>query len=305
MNKIAISGVSGFLGSRIAGLFQQKGWVVVPLLRSDFSESGGSSLTSRLEGCRIVLHLAGAPVNRRWSHAYKERLRSSRIRSTRVLVQAMEVLSVKPQLFLCASAVGIYPLGEKAFDEGAVPLPAMQEEQLSDDAPVSFLQQLCRDWEYEASLCPSSVRLVTLRFGVVLGTGGGAFESMRTPLRFGLSIQVGASAEPFSWIYLADLLAAVGWIADHESIRGPVNLVAPHQGAQGEFAHALSAAFGCLGVVKLPSWVLRLRYGSAVSVLTRGRRVVPAVLSDSGFRFVCSDPPSVALMLAKEVKEPK
>lgn len=303
MKKIAISGVTGFLGSRIATHFQQHGWTIIHLLRADFSDSGVAQLAGRLEGCSVVLHLAGAPVNRRWSNAYMTKLRVSRIATTRTLVQALERVSVKPQLFLCASAVGIYPLQGNGFAESDAPLPHRQEERLSDVDPTAFLQQLCRDWEYEASRCPSSIRRVALRLGVVLGTGGGAFEPMRLSLRLGVATQVGDSAEPFSWIHIDDLLAAIMWIAEHDQIRGPVNLVAPEQGTQGEFAHALASAFGSFGVVKVPSFALRILYGRAASVLTRGRRVRPAVLSDSGFRFACRDTMSVARLLADEVKQ--
>ncbi|MGE4569119.1 MAG: TIGR01777 family oxidoreductase [Bacteroidales bacterium] len=309
MKKIAISGVTGFLGSRIATHFQQSGWTIVHLLRTDFSESGVAQLAGRLEGCSVVLHLAGAPINRRWSNAYMNRLRVSRITTTRILVQALERVSVKPQLFLCASAVGIYPLQGNCCSEGNCctegdfPLSAGPEERLANDDPTAFLQQLCRNWEYEASCCPASIRLVTLRLGVVLGAGGGAFESMRPPLRLGVAAQLGASGEPFSWIHIDDLLAAIAWIVAYDQIRGPVNLVAPEQGTQGEFARALASAFGSFGVVKVPSFALRILYGRAVSVLTRGRRVCPAVLTDSGFRFACPDTMSVARLLADEVKQ--
>ena len=289
MNKIAISGMTGFLGSRLADSFRQMGWEIVPLKRSDFSEIGTAKLASRLEGCSVVIHLAGAPIDRRWTQAYKATLRSSRILTTRALVQAMKEMEVKPALFLCASAVGIYPLHGGACSEADFLVGEDSDPHPTESGAASFLSRLCVEWEQEANRSPHPVRVVNLRLGVVLSQSGGAFGRMSMPLRLGFALQVGDSAEPFAWVHLEDLLRAVHFITDHPQISGPVNVVAPHHGTQGAFARALASAFGRRWVVPLPSFVLHLLYGSGASVLTRGREVLPASLLEAGFRFGYAD----------------
>lgn len=304
MNKIAISGITGFLGSRVADSFRQLGWEIVPLKRSDFSETGTAELASRLEGCSVVIHFAGAPIDRRWTRAYKATLRSSRILTTRALVKAMDKMAVKPALFLCASAVGIYPLQGGPCSESDFSVEKLADSLPTGSGAVSFLSRLCVDWEQEANRSPQPVRVVNLRLGVVLSESGGAFGRMSMPLRLGLGFaaQVGDSAEPFAWVHLEDLLRAVHFITDHPQISGPVNVVAPHHGTQGAFASALTTAFGRRWVVPVPSFVLYLLYGSGASVLTRGREVLPARLLEAGFRFGYADPLLATNALAGKLK---
>lgn len=176
---VAITGSGGFIGSHLSKRLEMFGHRVTPLRRYLFAQEGVDCLAQALAGCHAIINLAGAPIDRRWTDAYKRELVESRIMTTRKLVEAVNRLHEPPGVMISASAVGYY--GSSGGCHG----------ELDDPEADSFLAELCVAWEKEAGLVNSSVRLVLTRFGVVLSPDGGALPEMMRPARFGVTATAG------------------------------------------------------------------------------------------------------------------
>ncbi|MFZ4707951.1 MAG: NAD-dependent epimerase/dehydratase family protein, partial [Bacteroidales bacterium] len=192
--RVVVSGVSGFIGSRLLIAMQEKGWEVIPLERKDFALDA-HLLGIKLSGADVIIHLAGAPIVHRWNEAYKKELHDSRINTTRKLVEALSLVREKPNLFISTSAIGIYSATGRHSEVSSL---------TADD----FIGKLCLDWEKEANHAASITRTVIFRLGIVLAKNGGAFPKMLLPFKFGLGGKIGSGKQGFSWIHIDDLIAA-------------------------------------------------------------------------------------------------
>lgn len=179
--KIAISGATGFIGTHLTAYLTGLGHRAVPLGRPAFRSQ--ESLAAALAGCGAVVNLAGAPIDRRWSDAYKKQLYDSRIGTTRKLVAAINEMNPAPKVFVSASAVGYYP------DQGCY-------DEYTAVKGTGFLSDLCESWEREASRVVPGIRLAVARFGVVLAPDEGVFAKMAFPFRKGIAVRI-ASARRF------------------------------------------------------------------------------------------------------------
>lgn len=269
---IAVSGATGFVGSHLCPALQGAGWTVLPLTRQDLA-AGTLSLAERLRGAKAVINLAGAPIIGRWTPAYKQTLRASRILTTRRLVEAMATLAERPEIFISTSAVGYYAAGGPHSEEYHV-------------QAGGFLGRLTREWEQEAwgarDLC---LRTIIFRLGVVLGANGGALKEMLRPFRLGLGGTIGSGAQPFSWIHLDDLIQAYLTALTDPSWEGVYNLTAPTPTTNAGLTRALGAALKRPTRVMVPEFMLKLRFGEGATVLTEGQEVIPQRLHEAGFQF--------------------
>lgn len=187
---VAITGSGGFIGSHLSKRLEMFGHRVAPLRRYLFAQEGVDCLAQALAGCHAVINLAGAPIDRRWTDAYKRELVESRIMTTRKLVEAVNRLHEPPGVMISASAVGYY--GSSGGCHGELDAPEAD----------SFLAELCVAWEKEAGLVNSSVRLVLTRFGIVLSPDGGALPEMMRPARFGVTATAGNPDHLFpGWLW--------------------------------------------------------------------------------------------------------
>lgn len=193
---IAITGASGFIGRHLTAFFTEQGHRVVPLGRPMFREGMLGYLVQALSHCDVIINLAGAPVNKRWTPEYKHELYDSRIRVTQRIVRALGAGRQKPRLMISASAVGYYP-SAGTFDE------------YTNTRGEGFLPDLCYAWEKEARRCPPQTRLVIARFGLVLSPDGGAMEQMLRPLNMKFAAAIGPGTQPFPWISIDDLCRAM------------------------------------------------------------------------------------------------
>lgn len=271
--KIAISGASGYIGQHLSRFLTRRGYEIIPLNRRILKEEHFDELCQSIECCNVVINLAGATINRRWTNAYKRELYDSRIPITRQLVRAIHSVNVKPQLLISTSAVGYYPTtGE--YDE--------YNEQQGD----SFLAQLCGDWEQEARACSADVRLVIARLGVVLSPDGGALAQMIRLQRLSHTGSIIAGGQQcFPWISVYDLCRAMDFIIQNNSVHGAINFTSPEIITQRELAVTLAKAYGVRWIIPIPEWMFKLIYGDAASFLTRGQNVRPTKLTESGFSF--------------------
>lgn len=269
---IAISGKSGFVGTNLSVFLTQSGHRIFPLGRQMFSESGNKELVSTLSQCDVVINLAGAPINKRWTRSYKEELYKSRILVTRKIVQAIKEIPKKPQLFISTSAVGYYPT-DGSFNE-------------DDEEPGSgFLSELCYKWEKEAMKCPKETRRVITRFGIVLSPSGGALRPMLSLAKMKVAGIIASGNQPFPWISITDLCRAMSFIIQTPFICGVINLVAPQIVNQREFIRYISKYRHTWITVTIPGFIFRLLYGEAASFLTSGQSVIPQKLPAAGFKF--------------------
>jgi uncharacterized protein (TIGR01777 family) len=229
-----------------------------------------------LEGHDAAVHLAGEPIAEgRWDEEKKRRILESRVKGTRLLAEALAGLSAKPRVLVSASATGFY--GDRG-DE------VLHEESASGE---DFLSEVCREWE-KATLSASQagVRVVHLRIGVVLSGEGGALTKMVTPFKLGLGGKLGSGRQYMSWIALEDLVGVIRRALEDESLRGPVNAVAPGAVTNEEFTKALGSALGRPTFMAVPAFAARLAFGEvADAVLLAGARVEPARLKEAGYQF--------------------
>lgn len=288
---ILISGGSGLIGASLVRLFSRERIQTIRLTRQetarDKTDDPGTirwnpdapepvADLSRLENLGAAIHLSGASLSaHRWTDVYKREIVDSRVKSTRALVGLLKNLKKPPQSFLCASAVGIYG------DRG--------DEILTESSPPGegFLADICRAWESEAdAAATASLRVVHLRFGVVLSKGGGALKQMLPIFRLGLGGRLGTGRQWMSWIAINDLSRAVLHILDQDSLKGPVNLTAPIPVTNADFTRALGMVLHRPSIIPAPRFALEAAFGEmADDALLASTRAIPERLATSGFRF--------------------
>jgi uncharacterized protein len=269
--KIAITGVSGFVGTTLKNHFKSKGHEVVEITRNDLLSL--FQLTKKIDGCDVVINLAGASIIAKWTPEYKEILRSSRLDSTATLTKAILQSETKPKLLISTSAVGIYA-NDGVYDE--------VKYKYSDD----FLGNLCQEWEKTAFEAKSdNTRVAIFRFGIVLGSDGGALAKMLTPFKFGVGGTIGNGSQAFSFIHIEDLVRAYDFVINHENLDGVFNLTAPEPTTNKGLTKALGKFLNRPTFLPLPEFVLKIIFGEGAKVLTDGQSAVPSRLMESGFEF--------------------
>jgi uncharacterized protein (TIGR01777 family) len=267
--KVAITGASGLVGTQLAAFFTSGGHEVVRVPRGRISHES-------LEGLDAVIHLAGENIaGGRWTEARKAEILGSRVNGTKRLAEALCVLREPPGVFLSASAVGYYGhRGDATVDESAA-------------SGSDFLSRVAESWERATEVATDAgIRTVTMRFGVILTSRGGALAKMLLPFKLGAGGPIGDGRQGVSWIALDDAVYAIHHLIRNEEIRGPVNVVAPEPLPQREFARALGRALHRPAVIPLPAPVVKALFGQlGEEVLMGGQFVEPAVLRRSGFTW--------------------
>jgi hypothetical protein len=282
--KIVVSGATGLIGAPLSESLLSQDHDVVPLVRRrpaagdravTWDPDAGTIDRAGLEGSDAVIHLAGENVFGRWSPAKKQRIRDSRVLGTRLVSDAIAGLTRPPKVLLAASAIGYYG------DRGA-------EELTEQSAPgEDFLAQVARDWEAAtASATRAGIRVVNMRFGVVLTAAHGALAKMLPAFRLGLGGPVGSGNQFLSWIALDDAIPAIIHLLTTPALVGPVNITAPTPVTNREFAKTLGKVLGRPALVTVPAFALRMAFGTeGAAMMLSGQRVVPSRLVASGFSF--------------------
>ncbi|TAJ15781.1 TIGR01777 family protein [Marinilabiliaceae bacterium JC017] len=269
---MAISGVSGFIGSELAHFLEAKGFEIVPITRKLF-DLPAKMLAFHLNGIEGLYHLAGAPVLKRWTKAWKKEIRESRILTTRKLVDAISLMPVKPKFVFSASAVGIYD-------------PYEVHDEFSTCFANDFLGSVCLDWEKEIlKLQGQDLRLVIGRFGLVFDKKRGIYARLIKPFKVGLGGYVGMGHQAFPFIHIKDLLNALWFVLDKDKINGVYNFVAPQMISNVEFTKMLAEKMNRPSFMKVPEWLIRLVFGEGAEILVKGQKVLPARLLKQGFDF--------------------
>jgi hypothetical protein len=289
--KTLVTGGTGMVGPRLLRMLDQPvilsrnperarekvGHLAGRIIRWD--PMAGPPPAEAFAGVEAVFHLAGESVAEgRWTAAQKARIRDSRVVGTRNLVQGIAQVSDRPRVLVSASAVGYYgDRGEEELTESASP-------------GRDFLADVCVAWEKVALAAEKlGVRVVTERTGIVLGAGGGALAKMLTPFKLGAGGPLGNGRQWMPWVHVSDLARLYLHAAEHESIRGPMNAVAPHPVRNSEFTKALGRQLRRPAFMPAPYLGLRLLFGEFAQVLFASQRVVPQVALDTGFTFQYPD----------------
>ncbi len=284
--RIALSGATGFLGRHLVERLCADGHSIALLARRPVTGLPAAVETylwnppkveapaQAFAGADAIIHLAGATVNQRWTKESKELLRSSRIDSTRSLVQSLSTLSRRPSLFVSASATGFYgDRGDEILTE-------------SSAAGDNFLAELSVSWEKEATLARAlGMRVQLLRTGVVLGLEGGALPSMLPVFRFGIGGKLGSGQQWMSWIHVEDWVGCVLKLLKEELPSGPYNLTAPEPCRNEEFTHLLGKVLNRPAFLPVPEFALKLLFGEMSTVILGSQRVIPEALLKSGYEF--------------------
>ena len=273
--QILVSGSSGLVGSALVAALEGAGYSVVRLVRRTPAANEIRLDSGPPEGFGAVVHLAGESIAGRWTAAKKAAIRDSRVQGTSTLATALARTNRPPKVMVCASAIGIY--GNRG-DE------VLREESAHRS---DFLAQVAQQWEAATEpAARAGIRVVSLRIGVVLSPRGGALGRMLTPFRMGAGGRIGNGQQWMSWITLDDVVGVIQHALATDSLRGPVNTVAPNPVTNAQFTRTLGQVLHRPAILPLPAFVVRLMFGEMGEALLLGsQRVDCGKLVASGFRF--------------------
>ena len=226
---------------------------------------------------KYIINLAGEPIaEKKWSEKQKEKLRQSRIKTTKDLVEFIGELAVKPKTLISASAVGYY--GSQDSDE------LLDEE---SDFNEEFTHFLCKDWEDQANLAKNhGVRVCNTRFGIVIGKNGGAVKKMLTPFKFGLGGKIASGQQAMSWIHMNDLIRAIFFLLENKILSGVFNFCSPQSVSNERFTVAFGKAVSRPTLFNMPLFLVKFLFGEmGETLLAKGQNVYPRRLLEAGFHF--------------------
>jgi hypothetical protein len=285
--RVLVSGSHGLIGTALVGTLRTRGDDVGRVVRPSAGAQPGSGdvswdieastiATRAMEGADAVVHLAGASLARRWSPAYKARIRDSRVDGTTLLTTALAQLDPPPAVMVSGSAVGYYG------DRG--------DEMLTEDsvAGTGFLAEAVEAWESATAPAENvGIRVVHLRTGIVQSAEGGALGTALPLFKLGLGGQLGPGRQYVSWISLADEVGAIIHSLTHDTVRGALNATAPNPVTNAEYTRVLGAAVGRPTLLRVPTFALSTALGSEMAreTILASQRVRPTRLEATGYEF--------------------
>ncbi|MBA4493646.1 TIGR01777 family oxidoreductase [Paenactinomyces guangxiensis] len=289
--RIAITGATGLVGTELTEKLSEKGYEMTRVVRSLRPDDDPEKVvrwnpelnqieSGKLEGLEVVIHLAGENVSSgRWTKAKKKRILGSRVKGTSLLSQTLAGLKQPPKLLLSASGIayGHQPPDVKV-DENS---PRGQD----------FLSRVILEWEKAtAPAQKAGIRVIHMRFGMVLSRKGGALAKMLPAFRMGVGGKIGDGKQMVSWVALEEVPLIVEHLIKEDSISGPVNMVGPQPVSNEEFTRQLGDALGRPAIFPLPAFAMRMIFGEmADALLLGGCHIIPRKLQESGYVFTYPD----------------
>jgi uncharacterized protein len=288
--RIAITGATGFVGSRLVNRLSQQGHSPIILTRRpDRAQQQFANLSNitivdsnrdwqpSLNNCDAIVNLAGEPIaEKRWTPDQKQQILQSRSRTTQDLATAIAQATPRPPILISASAIGYYGTSETAtYDETS---PS------GDD----FLAEVCRTWETAAQAVEPATRLVILRLGIVVGPGG-AIAKMVPPFRAFAGGPIGSGSQWFSWIHYDDVVSLIIKAIETPSMSGIYNATAPNPLTMAQVCSALGDVIDRPSWLPVPGFALDLLLGEGAKLVLEGQKVLPKRTLESGFEFAYPD----------------
>lgn len=284
--RIGITGASGLIGTHLSAFLSAGGHSVFPLVRREpragsgeiyWKPSHGEIDAASLIGLDAVVHLAGRSIAAwRWTSRVRREIKESRVASTRLLAEAIAGLDMPPRTLITASAEGYYgDRGHERLDEASGP-------------GDGFMSRVCQEWEAAADPArDAGIRVVNLRFGVVMSAAGGMLAAMLPVFRAGLGGRLGEGWQYVSWIALDDLLGVILHALRDERLRDAVNATSPAPVTNSQLTHLLGGVLRRPTLISMSSRLIRLLLGQmGEELLLHSTRVEPRRLEDAGFRFL-------------------
>jgi uncharacterized protein (TIGR01777 family) len=291
--KVAVTGATGFVGSRLVARLLAEGHQVVALVRNPdklwqkfppaeypqlaavtYTPQAAGNWQTAIAGCDGVVNLAGEPLAaERWTAERKQEILASRQVGTHLLVETIAAANPRPAVLVSASAIGYYGFSETAeFTE-------------TSPAGNDFLAQVCQAWEAEAlQVKDTGTRLVILRLGIVLGMGG-AIAKMLPPFMLYAGGPIGSGRQWFSWIHLDDLVNLILQALTQPEWEGVLNATAPNPVRMKDLCHTMAEVLNRPSWMPVPDFVLEMLLGEAAQVVLQGQQVLPKRTQDLGFQF--------------------
>ena len=296
--RIAITGSTGMVATALLPILRRAGHEVIPVVRDKgkagsiyWDPSIGEIDTASLEGIDATVHLAGENIaSGRWTAAKKKRIQDSRVKGTRLISESLARLQRLPKVIVSASAIGYYgDRGKEVLREDSTP-------------GQGFLSQVCREWE--AATDPAArkgIRVIHLRFGIILSSRGGALSKMLLPFKMGVGGRIGSGNQYMSWISLDDVCGVILHCMETTGLQGAVNTVSPTPVTNAEFTRALGRALSRPAIFPLPAFAARIVLGEmADDLLLSSARVDPVKLQATRYRFRHTDlEPTLKYLLGK------
>jgi len=286
--KVAITGATGFVGSRLVQKLQKQGHQPLILTRNreaalkafptmevvTYTPTESGSWQDAIAGCDALVHLAGEPIaQNRWTPKQKEEILNSRKLSTQKIVEAISKANPKPTVLVNASAIGYYGTSETAtFDE-------------TSPSGNDFLAEVCQAWEAEAQkVKEAGVRLVILRLGIVLGDGG-ALAKMIPPFQLFAGGPIGTGRQWFSWIHRDDLVNLILEALTRSDLEGVLNATAPNPVRMSELCQTLGETINRPSWLPVPGFALEALLGEGSKLVLEGQQVLPKRTTSYGFKY--------------------
>lgn len=263
------------IGSALIRSLASDGHDVLRVVRHDPKTANEIRTTDGFDGVDAVVHLAGEPIEKRWTDEQKRKIRASRVEGTTAVARACAAATNGPRVLVSGSAIGYYgETGTAVVDESAGPA--------SD-----FLAGVVVEWESATKDAEAAgVRVVHARTGVVQSKSGGMLQRQLLPFKLGLGGKIGNGAFFLSWITLIDEVRALRFALENDALHGAVNLTAPEPVTNADYTKALGKALHRPTVVPIPKAALKLLMGGElVDSLLVSQRVIPQRLLDAGFAF--------------------
>ncbi|AMO86920.1 Epimerase family protein [Solibacillus isronensis B3W22] len=284
--KVAIAGGTGMVGRRLSKLLLEKGHEVIILTRGEQQVKNNihyvqwlnddSTPELFMENTDAFVNLAGVSLNEgRWTDEQKQKILSSRIESTDEVIRILQNLMDKPKVLINASAVGIYPVSEKAVYTEQAP------EKASD-----FLGSVVVQWEERAMQAQQlGIRTCLTRFGVILEKGEGALPMMILPYKLGVGGTIGSGRQWLSWIHVEDVARAILFAIENDTLSGPINFTTPNVKRMKQFGQSISHALKRPHWFPVPSIALKIALGEKSMLVLEGQHVLPEKLLNANFEF--------------------
>jgi len=287
--RIAIFGGTGLLGKGLVDYFNAKGHQITvfsrnPLQHPYATYSGVSVLPldpplhHSLESQDVVINLAGESISRRWTRKRKKEILHSRVKTTGTVVEAINQVQVKPELYIQASATGYYPAsGDRPFHESSGP-------------GGSFLSRVVVQWEKAAQTLDKDVRMAIIRTGVVISNQGGMLPKILLPIKLMLGGIPGKGENWVSWIHMQDFVRAVEFLAENRELSGIFNFTAPGTVMMKDLVKTAASLLKRPSLFRIPGFLIRLVLGEMGKEMVLGsQKVIPEKLMSEGYRFVFPD----------------